>query len=298
MKKRTVAFLVVGCVVAVVVLIAVSAATSVFLGDAPVVASDKVALIKVEGVILDSTDVIKQLKKYSENSSVKAIVLRIDSPGGAVVPSQEIYEEIKKVRAQNKLKIVTSMGSVAASGGYYIAAATDRIVANPGTLTGSIGVIMEFATVEDLMKKIGIKEEVIKSGARKDIGNFAREMTPEEKAYLQGVIDDVHDQFVDAVAQGRKMDKAKVWALADGGIFTGRQAKELGLVDELGDLEDAVKVAAKLGNIQGEPKVIQDEKKYSIFDLLRGEDVGNMLRRTLHVKMPALMYLFTSSQAS
>jgi protease IV len=294
MNKKPVAIFVIGGLLLVVILIALSTGASLFLGEAPVVSSDKVALVKVEGVILDSEDVIDQLKKYSKNSSIKAIVLRIDSPGGAVVPSQEIYEEIRKVKLQNNQKVVTSMGTVAASGGYYIASASDKIVANPGTLTGSIGVIMEFASIEQLMDKLGVRSEVVKSGARKDVGNFMRSMTPEEKLYLQGVLDDVHAQFVDAVSLGRKMKREDVWKLADGSVYTGRQAKQIGLVDELGDLEDAIRLAGKLGNIQGEPKVVTEEKKYSIWDLIRGKDVSNLMRGIMPKNLQSLLYLYAA----
>jgi protease-4 len=294
MNKRPIAIFVIGGILLVVVLIALSTGASLFLGEAPVVATDKVALIKVEGVILDSEDVIDQLKKYSKNASVKAIVLRIDSPGGAVVPSQEIYEEIRKAKLQNNQKVVVSMGTVAASGGYYIASASDKIVANPGTLTGSIGVIMEFASVEQLMDKLGIKSEVVKSGARKDVGNFMRSMTPDEKTYLQGVLNDVHEQFVDAVSLGRKMKREDVWKLADGSVYTGRQAKRMGLVDELGDLEDAIKLAGKLGNIQGEPKVVTEEKKTSIWDILRGKDVSSLMRGIMPKNLQSLLYLYAA----
>ncbi len=295
-KNRPAAVIVIGLIILVVVLIALSTAASLFLSEAPVVSSDKVALVKIEGVILDSKDVVEQLKKYSKNSSVKAIILRIDSPGGAVVPSQEIYEEVKKIRADNKQKIITSMGSVAASGGYYIASASDRIMANPGTLTGSIGVIMEFASAEQLMSKIGLKSEVIKSGERKDVGNFMRSMTADEKAYLQKVIDDVHDQFIDAVAEGRKMKKEDVTHLADGSVFTGRQAKTIGLVDDLGDLQDAIALAGKLGKIEGEPKVIEEQKKHSVWDLLRGEDVGNLFKGMFQKNFQSLMYLYAAPE--
>jgi len=294
MKKKPLAILVVGSIVAVVILIALSTGASLFLGEAPVVSSDKVALIKIEGVILDSTDVIEQLKKYSKNSSIKAIVLRIDSPGGAVVPSQEIYEEVRKLKARTGQKVITSMGTVAASGGYYIAAASDRIVANPGTLTGSIGVIMEFASAEELMNKIGVKSEVIKSGDKKDVGNFMRTMKPEEKEYLQKVIMDVYDQFVEAVSQGRKMKKEDVIPIADGGVFTGRQAKAIGLVDELGDLEDAVRLAGKMANIPGEPKVVTEEKKYGLWDILKGKDINNLFRGALPKNLQTLMYLYAA----
>lgn len=294
MNKKPIAIFVIGGIILAVVLIALSTGASLFLGETPVVAPDKVALIKVEGVIVDSEDVIDQLKKYSKNSSVKAIVLRIDSPGGAVVPSQEIYEELRKVKLQSNQKIVTSMGTVAASGGYYIASASDKIVANPGTLTGSIGVIMEFASVEQLMDKLGVKSEVVKSGARKDVGNFMRAMTPDEKAYLQGVIDDVHGQFVDAVSLGRKMKREDVWKLADGSVYTGRQAKQMGLVDELGDLEDAIRLAGKLGHIQGEPKVITEEKKYSIWDIIKGKDVSNLFKGVVPKNLQSLFYLYAA----
>jgi protease-4 len=293
--KRPIALIVFGGILVVVVLIAIATGASLFFNGAPVVASDKVAVIKVEGVIMDSEDIVRQLKKYSENESVKAIVIRINSPGGAVAPSQEIYTEIGKLRRKTGQKVVVSMGSVAASGGYYIAVASDRIMANPGTLTGSIGVIMEFATFQDLMAKIGIKGEVVKSGERKDIGNAMRAMTDDERAYLQGVINDVYDQFVDAVAKGRGMKKEDVLPLADGGIFTGRQAKENGLVDELGDYEDAIALAAKLGNIEGEPKVITEDKKYTLLDILKGEDVGEVFRKTFGAKSPGLMYLYPAA---
>ncbi len=294
MKRRPAVVITIVLAALAATLLALSAASSLFLGETPMASSDKVALVRIEGVILSSKDVIDQLRKYSKNASVKAIVLRINSPGGAVVPSQEIYEEVRKIRAANNQKVVTSMGSVAASGGYYIASASDKIVADPGTLTGSIGVIMEFATAEQLMNKIGVKNEVIKSGARKDVGNFMRAMTPDEREYLQGVLDDVHDQFIDAVAQGRNMKKEDVLPLADGSVFTGRQAKGLGLVDEIGDLQDAIALAGRLGKIQGEPKVVEQENKYSIWDMLRGEDVGNLLGGLFRKNLQSLMYLYAA----
>jgi protease IV len=292
MNKRPIVYIAFGGIIVFVVLAALGAAASLFLGESPVVSTGKVALIRVEGVILDSEDVVDQLKKYAKNSSVKAIVLRIDSPGGAVVPSQEIYEEISKLKAETKQKVVTSMGTVAASGGYYIASASDKIVANPGTLTGSIGVILELASVKDLLDKIGIKDQTIKSGARKDVGSFTRNMTPEEKAYLQSVMDDVHGQFVEAVAKGRGMRVEDVWPIADGSVYTGKQAKDIGLVDELGDLEDAIKLAGRLGKIEGEPKVITEEKKYSIWDLLRGKDASSIFKGMFKNPFPTLMYLY------
>ena len=296
MNRKPIAFLIVGVIVVVAIIIALSTGASLFLGEAPLVSSNKVAVVKIEGIILDPDDVIDQLKKYSKDSSVKAIILRINSPGGAVVPSQEIYEEINKIRNKTGQKIVVSMGIVAASGGYYIASAADKIIANPGTLTGSIGVIMEFASAGELMKKIGIKDETVAVGKRKDVGNFMRTMTPDEREYLQNVLHDVHSQFVDAVAAGRKMKTQDVWALADGSVYTGIQAKALGLVDDIGDLDDAVKVAGKLANIQGEPKVVTEEKKTSILDLIKGKDAGSLFRGILGKNLRGMMYLYAAPE--
>jgi protease-4 len=232
---------------------------------------DRIALIRVEGVILDSQTTVGELKRFSENPSVKAIVLRIDSPGGGVVPSQEIHDAVKRVRTKNNKAVIASMGSVAASGGYYIAAATDRIVANPGTLTGSIGVIMETANVEGLLQKIGVEGVVIKSGKYKDVGSPLRKMSEEERGLLQAVMDDVHRQFIEAVAEGRAIEFADAQALADGRIFTGRQAKDAKLVDELGDLEDAIQLAADVAGIEGEPKVVEPRRRFSIRELLESK---------------------------
>jgi len=231
---------------------------------------ERVAVISVTGLISDSESTIEQLKKFVKDDSVKAIVLRINSPGGGVAPSQEIYEEVKKARA--KKPVLSSMGALAASGGYYIACATQRVYANPGTITGSIGVIMPFMNVKDLVEKIGLKGMTVKSGVFKDMGSPMRDMTPQERELLQGVVDNVHHQFVNAVADGRNLEREDVRRIADGRIFTGEQAKELGLVDVLGNLEDAIADAGKLGKISGEPKVVTStKKKISFLDLLREE---------------------------
>jgi protease-4 len=228
----------------------------------------RIALIRVEGVILDAQTTIGDLKRFSENPLVKAIVLRIDSPGGGVVPSQEIHDAVKRVKNKSNKAIIASMGTVAASGGYYIAAATDRIIANPGTLTGSIGVIMEMANVEGLLKKVGVEGIVIKSGRFKDAGSPLRRMTEEERKLMQSVMDDVHHQFIQAVAEGRSLEISEVQPLADGRIFTGRQAKEARLVDELGDLDDAIHLAADIVGIEGEPKVLEPRRRFSVRELL------------------------------
>ncbi len=236
---------------------------------------EKIAVIEIKGVITQSGRIIEEIQQHREDDRVKAIILRIDSPGGGVGPSQEIHREIVKTR--EKKKIVTSMGSVAASGGYYIACASDLIFANPGTITGSIGVLMEFTNIEELFKKIGIKGVVLKSGEHKDIGSPFREMTPEEKKIIQGVIDNVHQQFVKAVTEGRRMDPAKVVQIADGRILTGEQAKQLGLVDQLGNLEDAIEATARLVGIEGKPEVVYPKRKFSIWELLVREMVSAVL---------------------
>lgn len=241
---------------------------NLFFPDLDLSSDDRIALIRVEGVILDSQATIGELKRFSENPSVKAIVIRIDSPGGGVVPSQEIYDAVKRIRNKNNKAVIASMGSVAASGGYYIAAATDRIVANPGTLTGSIGVIMETANVEGLLQKIGVEGVIIKSGKYKDVGSPLRKMSADERGLLQAVMDDVHKQFIEAVAEGRSLELRAAQALADGRVFTGRQAKEAKLVDELGDLEDAIQLAAEVVGIEGEPKVVEPRRRFSFREIL------------------------------
>ncbi len=228
---------------------------------------DKVAVIEIRGVIIDPQPVVEKLAKLRKNDHIKAIVMRIDSPGGAVGPAQEIYSEVKKVRLEKK--VLASMGSVAASGGYYIACAADTIMANPGTITGSIGVIVESLNVEELLRKVGLRAMVIKSGRLKDLGSPVRQMTPEERKVLQSVLDNVHEQFIRAVAEGRKMPVAKVRSLADGRIFSGDQAKSLGLVDGLGSLQDTIAKAGEMAGIKGEPEVVYfEKKKFSLLDLL------------------------------
>ena len=248
---------------------------------------DKIAIVEIRGVIAQSSGIIDEIHQYLEDDGVKAIILRIDSPGGGVGPSQEIHREILKGKV--KKRIVTSMGSVAASGGYYIACASDLIVANPGTITGSIGVLMEFTNIEELFKKIGIKGVVLKSGEHKDIGSPFREMTPEEKRIIQEVIDNVHQQFIKGVGEGRKLDRSKVTQIADGRILTGEQAKELGLVDQIGNLDDAIDATAKLVGIDGKPDILYPKRKFSIWELLIRETVSAVLE-TLQEKGFELNY--------
>lgn len=210
---------------------------------------EKVGVIELNGVIADSRLLLEQIKDFRDNNSVKSIVIRIDSPGGAVGPSQEIYREIRKTIEEKK--VIASLGTIAASGGYYIASAADGIVANPGTITGSIGVILGYTNFEALFEKIGLSPVVIKSGEYKDIASPVRKMTESERKLLQEFSDNVHSQFIDHVAQGRNVPLDQVRDIADGRIFSGEQAKALGLVDRLGNLEDAIEWAGRLGGIKG-----------------------------------------------
>ena len=265
--------------------------TSILGLNGKIAKSDKIAIINIESIITQSSNTVRQIKKYADDKYIKAIVLRIDSPGGGVAPSQEIHSEILKVRKSSNKIVVTSMGNLAASGGYYIACASDKIVANPGTLTGSIGVIMTFSNIEELMKKIGLKTEIIKSGEFKDIGSPMREFTEKEKKLLQGVIDDVYDQFVNAVSVGRSIAVQKVKELSDGRIFTGRQAFEIGLVDKLGSLEEAIKLAAELVGIEGKPKIVSEKKEKNLLFKLLENKVLSYLPKQLHI-IPGLQYLW------
>jgi protease-4 len=220
---------------------------------------DRIAVVKIEGTIVESESVIKKIIKFRKNKNVKALILRINSPGGIVAPPQEIHEEVKKTCKEKK--VIVSMESVAASGGYYIACAADTIIANPGTLVGSIGVMIPVENIGELLQKIGVSSTVIKSGKYKDIGSMTRPMTKDEEAVLQELIDDTYNQFVDVVAEGRGLTREQVLQIADGRVFTGAQALQLGLVDELGNLQDAIDLAANLAGIEGEPNVIYPKKE-------------------------------------
>lgn len=241
--------------------------------------TDKIGVIEVIGPITQSKQIVNDLKSFERNTKVKAVVLRIDSPGGGVGPSQEIYAAVKALK--NK-PVIVSMGSVAASGGYYIAAPAAHIFANPGTITGSIGVIMEFPDIAALLEKIGVHRRVIKSGTFKDIGSPVREITAAEHVLLQDLIDDVYSQFVTAVATGRDLDPAIVEKLADGRIFSGSQAKTAGLVDELGGLQAAIEYAARRVGIEGDPEVIYPERERgSLLDLFLQRTTSS-LQQYLH----------------
>jgi protease-4 len=229
----------------------------------------RVGLVEIVGDIESSESVVDQLEHMRLDSSVRAVVLRLDSPGGGVAASQEIYEAVRKVRDEGK-PVIASMGGVAASGAYYIACAADSIVSNPGTLTGSIGVIMSFPNTEELFKKVGVRFEVVKTGKFKDIGSLSRAMTPDEKALLQGVLSNVYQQFVNAISDGRDMEKSDILPYADGRIFSGDQARDLGFVDRLGDLNDAIQLAGTMAGIKGRPVVVRKERRrVSVLDLFQ-----------------------------
>lgn len=238
---------------------------------------DKVAVVEIFGTIYDSRRAVRQIKDYGEQKSIKAIILHLDTPGGVVAPAQEIYHAVKTVRDSGK-PVIASMGSLAASGGYYIACGADTIMAGPGTTTGSIGVIAEFLNTKDLFEKIGIDFEIIKSGRYKDSGSPHRDMTEADRRYLQAWVDDAYDQFVQVVMDERKMSKSKVNKVADGRVFTGRQALANGLVDLLGYYEDAVDLAAEMAGIDGEPTIVKERiRRTTVFDLLF-EQAENILQ--------------------
>ncbi len=235
-------------------------------------AENKVAIVELNGPIFDSQPTVEQLDRYGKDSGVKAIVLRINSPGGSAAASQEIYDAINRTRAKRKKIVVASIASVGASGAYYAACATDKVFANAGALTGSIGVIAQWYSYGDLLKWAKMKDVVIKSGEFKDTGDPARDLTEAERVYLQHLIDDTYNQFIDAVAKGRKMSAEAVKSLADGRVYTGREAKENKLIDAVGDLQDAIDAAAQMAKIKGEPKIVKAPKaKQSLLDLLFGD---------------------------
>lgn len=223
----------------------------------------KIGVLEVYGTIIDAQLLIEQIVDFRDNESVKAVVLRVDSPGGGVSPSQEIYEELKKLA--DKKPLIVSMGAVAASGGYYLAIAGERLFANPGSITGSIGVIMSFPDYRELMGKVGVKTEVVKSGRFKDIGSSTREFTDEDRSLLQNMIDDVHAQFVQAISEGRDIPLDRLRPYVDGRIFTGRQAQEIGLVDELGTLNDAIEYASSRVGLGMNPDLIYPEPEKTDF---------------------------------
>ena len=244
--------------------------------------NDKVGVLPIEGLITDSFKINQQIDEFAKDSSIVAVVVRINSPGGSVGAAQEIYDAILELK--KKKKVVVSMGSIAASGGLLIACAGDKIVANPGTITGSISAIMQFANFEELMKKVGVKSSVVKSGPYKDIGSPMREMTPEEQAIVQELVDDIYNQFIDVIVRNRKLTREQVAAIADGRVFSGRKAKEYGLVDQLGNMDAAAKLASVLAGKDGQYELVFPKKTgRGIFDLMF-ESTANSLNQALREK--------------
>ena len=309
-KTTTIVIIIIVAIVALSI-IAVAIGAAVLMARVGLVSGGDVALIRVEGVITSgrgsigflgdgvagAESIVKLLERFRKDDSVKSLVLRINSPGGSAAGSQEIYREIMRVRNTGK-KVTVSMGDVAASGGYYVASAADRIYADPATLTGSIGVIMQTTDIHELLGRFGIGMNTIKSGKHKDMGSSSRPMTPEERKILQGLINDVFDQFVSDISAGRKLPKEYVLRLADGRIYTGKQAAKLKLVDRTGTLEDALKAAARDAGIKGEFSVVEYERPPRLMDILfggtdsklpewlqRSSALGELAQRLLRVDM-------------
>lgn len=241
---------------------------------------DAVAILPIEGPIFDSLESLKKLERFRKDDSIKAVVLRIDTPGGAVAPSQEIFEEIKKIKSEKKI-VVVSMGTLAASGGYYIAVAADKILASPGTITGSIGVIMEDFDLQGLLKLAHLDSRVLKSGKFKDAGSPFRPMTLEERAFLQNVLDNMYAQFKQAVSEQRHIPMEKINELAEGKIYTGEQALALGLIDGLGNLYDAIDMAKKLAGLSSDASVIWPKTKSSFWSWLADSASTEMTKNIL-----------------
>ncbi len=273
--KKVQIIIIVGVVVAVII------GLSIGLGMRGFTPSGSIGVVEIENTIISSKTIVKDLKNFADDPGISAVIMRIDSPGGVAAATQEIYREVKKVR--EKKKVIVSMGIVAASGGYYVALPADVIVANPSTLTGSIGVIMQFPVIEELLKKIGIDFAVIKSKEYKDIGSPYRRMGDEEEKLLQDVVLDVYDQFFNATVEHRNLPKDSVLKFADGRILTGRQAKEIGLIDTLGSFEDAVEIAGDLIGIE-KPRLIYPPKRFSLIDMF--------IKPMEHLMMPKLQFLW------
>ena len=233
---------------------------------------DKIAVVDLEGIILDAKDFVKTLKKYDEDSSIKAIIIRIDSPGGGAAASQEMYQAVKRIRDKKKKPIISSISTVGASGGYYVASATNKIFADQASIVGSIGVIAQWYNYGDLLRWAKLKDVTLKAGELKDAGTPNRDMTPAEREYMQGLIDNMHVQFIHDVAVGRNMKDDDLKPLATGRVWTGQQAAPLKLIDQIGDFQVAVEDTAKAVGIKGEPTLVRpDKQKRSLLDILFGD---------------------------
>lgn len=268
--KRSWQAIIIVVVVFLVMGVALLGASVVFiLGKDTGLGEKEVAVIEIIGQLYEAKPTIDLLEKYSQRAQVKALVIRIDSPGGGVVASQEIYSALRKIRETSKKPVVASLGNVAASGGYYVACGAGHIVANPGTITGSVGVMISVLNLEELLGKVGVKMRNLTSGEHKDLGTFTRELTEAEEALIQEVLDEIHQQFVGVIVESRELPPGQVMEIADGRIFTGVKAKQMGLVDEIGDQQDAIDRAAKLAGLE-DWKVVREKKKLPLVARLLG----------------------------
>jgi len=257
----------------------------------------KIAVVDLDFTILSSESIVRQFKKYGEDKSIKAIILYVNTPGGGVAASQEMYEAIKRTRDKGK-PVIVSISSLGASGGYYAACGGSLIVANPGSLVGSIGVIINLMNFKELAEKIGVNETIIKSGELKDAGNPFREINEKDREYFQDIVDDSYDQFLDVVSVARKMDKEKLKEIANGRVFTGRQAKEIGLIDSLGTFEDAIRITSRIAGIEGEPTIVKEKEKGSLIERILDSFSNNDLKSIKNelkgefLEQPILQYKF------
>lgn len=279
-----------GCLTVILVFVLLTGVGLFLLSDFELTTkNNRIGVVEIKGTITTSQETLKQLKEFRKDASVKAILVRVDSPGGAIGPSQEIFTEIR--RTIRTKPVIASMGGVAASGGYYIACAANHIIANPGTITGSIGVIIYFPNLRELFEKIGYQMTTIKSGQFKDIGNPGREMTAAEKELIQSTINESYSQFVRDVANARNLPEEQVRLVADGRIIMGETARDLKLLDQLGNFEDAVIKAAELGRIEGEPDLVYGKKKTtSLLDLLVGSEVSDRLNDIIYDSSAFIRY--------
>ena len=259
--------------------------------------SGKVAVVNLDFTIFSSESIVRQFNKFRDDKSIKAIILKVNTPGGGVAASQEIYEIIRKTRDNGK-PVIVSISSLGASGGYYAACGGSIIIADPGSLVGSIGVIMNLMNFKELAEKIGVSETIIKSGELKDAGNPFREINEKDREYFQDIVNDSYDQFLEVVSRERKMDKEKLKEYANGRVFTGRQAKDIGLIDSLGTFEDAVRIAAGMGGIEGEPTLVRERERLSLTERILDGFSNNELKsikeelKNEFMNQPLLQYKF------
>ena len=272
-QRKNVAFLILfGAAVMVTFTVAAAYLAMFFISEGDISFGDAVAVVDLQGELVYDLQKIHEIERYRDDDRIKAVVLRIDSPGGGVAASQAIYHAVRKVREEKP--VIAFMCAVAASGGYYVACAADSIIAHEGTVTGSIGVLAAYLRTEELFHKIGLEVTVIKSGEYKDVGSPYRRMTEEEKAYVGTLLDKVYEQFVTAVSEGRGLPLERVRELAEGRLYTGDQAMEVGLVDRIGTYEDALLLAAEMGGIVGRPRVVKKEPERAVLDRFLGRFTG------------------------